>query len=213
MDRSGCGEAGRRVNERLRRQIGFVREIDRLKSIFRQTLLMDGSRYENDAEHSCHVSVMAVLLSEYAVDGHMDVLTVIKMLLIHDLVEIHAGDTFCYDEKAAADQPQREKEAAARIFGLLPPGQGDEFKRLWETFEARETVEARFAAALDRLQPILHNFSTRGAAWKRHGVTVDQVMKRNRHIADGSPELWEFAQDLIREAVEKGYLAAGSETR
>ena len=193
--------------DRLASQIRFIVEIDRLKSVLRQTHLMDGSRRENDAEHSWHLAVMALLLREYAAEQGVDVSRVVAMVLVHDLVEIDAGDTFCYDEAGNADKPEREQRAAGRIFAILPPDQAREMRGLWDEFEARATPEARFAAALDRLQPQLHNYHTQGATWREHGVTADQVVARNRHMADGAPALWDYAQQLIREAVERGYLA------
>jgi len=194
------------TTDRLASQLGFILEIDKVKQVVRRTLLADGSRRENDAEHSWHLAMMAVLLSEYACEG-VDVGRVVKMVLIHDLVEIDAGDTFCYDEAGNATKAEREAEAADRIFGLLPRDQGEPLRRLWEEFEARRTADARFAAALDRLQPILHNYHTRGATWREHGITADQVLARNVVIDDGAPALWAYARRLIRSAVVKGYLA------
>ena len=192
------------TDDRLSRQVRFLREVDRLKQVFRQTWLLDRSRKENDAEHSWHLAVMAMLLREHA-DPAVDLPRVIQMLLVHDLVEIDAGDTFCYDDDD--HKAQREHAAAQRIFALLPPDQADALRGLWEEFEARRTPEAQYAAALDRLQPLLHNYYTQGAAWREHGVKADQVLQRNRHIAEGAPALWAFAEDLIRDAVAKGYLA------
>jgi putative hydrolase of HD superfamily len=191
-------------NERLKRQIDFIREIDNVKSVYRQTLLMDGKRNENDAEHSWHIAVMAIVLSEYS-NSTLDIARVVKMALVHDIVEIYAGDTFCYDEKSAVDKEDRERDAAERIFGMLPADQCVQFRELWDEFEARKTDESKFAAALDRLQPVLHNYATSGAAWRKHGVTSDKVMKRNSHIADGSAVLWKFARELIEDAVARGY--------
>ena len=193
-------------DDRLARQIGFLLEIDKLKRVLRQTWHLDQSRKENDAEHSWHLAVMAVLLAEYAAEPELDLGRVVKMVLVHDLVEIDAGDTFAYDEVAARDKPEREQRAADRIFHLLPPDQAQEVRRLWDEFEARHTPEARYAAALDRLQPILHNIHTQGRAWREHGVTSDRVLARNRHMADGAPQLWQFAEGLIRDAVRKGHL-------
>ena len=190
---------------RLKKQIEFIREIDKLKSIFRKTLLMDGKRYENDAEHSWHVCVMAVLLSEYA-NKKINLLRVIKMLLFHDIVEIYAGDTFCYDEKAAIDQLKRETAAARRIYRILPDDQRKEFYHIWREFDAKKSPEAKYAAALDRLHPILHNYATKGAAWRENGVTEDKVMNRNKHMGNGAKDLWVFTQALIMDAVRKGYL-------
>lgn len=192
--------------DRLRRQIEFIVEIDKMKSIYRQSYIADRSRNENDAEHSWHIATMALLLCEHANDSGIDMLRVVKMLLVHDLVEIDAGDTFAYDEQGHETKAQREEAAARRLFGLLPDEQRDEFYRLWREFEERTTPEAKFAVAMDRLQPMLMNYYSEGAAWRKHGVTSDRVLAYNRKIAEGSEELWRFAQELIRDAVAKGYL-------
>lgn len=194
--------------ERLEQQLAFVREIDKVKTILRQTITLAERRQENDAEHSWHVAVMAMLLAEHAAEPGLDVGRVVRMLLVHDLVEIDAGDTFAYDEAANRDKPQREEAAAERIFNLLPSDQAGEVRALWDEFEARATPEAKYAAALDRLQPLMHNYFTQGHAWRQHGVTRDQVVERNRHIADGAPALWDYAAKLIDDAVAKGYLNA-----
>jgi len=191
---------------RLRKQIQFILEIDKLKKIVRQTLLTDRSRKENDAEHSWHIALMAVLLIEHAQEKSIDILKVVSMLLVHDLVEIDAGDTFCYDEARNVDKLERETKAADRIFSLLPNDQAAYFRSLWDEFEARHTAESRFAAAMDRLQPLLHNYNTEGGTWKEHRVHKDQVITRNHPIANGSATLWEFAAGLIDDAVAKGYL-------
>jgi putative hydrolase of HD superfamily len=190
---------------RLERQIQFLMEIDQLKQVLRQTLLTDKSRRENDAEHSWHISTMAVILSEYA-NERIDLAKVLKILLVHDLVEIYAGDTFCYDPVAGLDKEEREKKAADRLFSLLPDDQRDEIRGLWEEFEARNTPEARFALAMDRLQPILHNYFTEGVQWQKHEVVVEQVMNRNKVIAQGSHKLWEYIEGIIKDSVRKGYL-------
>ncbi len=195
--------------ERLEKQIAFIVEIDRLKRIFRQTYLTDASRKENDAEHSWHLAVMALILLEHAGGPAPDILRTVSMVLIHDIVEIDAGDTFCYDDAGAKDREARERRAADRLFAILPPDQAAEFRALWEEFEARRTPEARFAAALDRLQPLLHNYITGGKSWQEHGVTADRVVERNRHIAEGSEALWGYAASLIGDAVKKGYLEGG----
>jgi putative hydrolase of HD superfamily len=192
---------------RLEQQIQFLVEIDKLKKVLRQTWLLDQSRYENDAEHSWHIAMAAVLFLEYADDPKVDVLRVIKMLLIHDLVEINAGDTYAYDEKACLDQPEREQKAAERIFGLLPADQTNEFQGLWEEFEVRQTPEAHYAAALDSFQPLLHNYLIGGSAWLDHAVTSDRVHTRNRSVVDGAPLLGKYAEKLIWDSVAKGYLA------
>ena len=191
---------------RLEKQIDFILEIDRLKTICRRTYLTDATRFENSAEHSWHIAVMAMVLAEHANHPDIDLSKVIRMLLIHDLVEIDAGDTFAYDIAAKTDKPEREQAAADRIFGLLPPNQAEEFRALWDAFEAGKTPEARFAAALDRLQPLIHNLYTRGRSWKEHGVRKDQVLSLNRHTADGASDLWDFAADWIEKAVSRGDL-------
>jgi putative hydrolase of HD superfamily len=197
------------TDDRLARQIGFIVEIDKLKSVLRQTLLVDRSRRENTAEHSWHLAMMAIALADYA-DRPVDIGRVIQMLLIHDLVEIDAGDTFVYDVAANRDKAAREALAAERIFGLLPANQGSELRALWQEFEARTTSDASFAAALDRLQPLLHNYHTEGSTWRQHGITVDQVIALNRTIADGSQRLWDYTERLIADAVARGFLAPGA---
>lgn len=194
------------INDRLEKQIQFIIEIDKLKHVFRQTLLMNGSRNENDAEHSWHLALMALLLREYASANDIDISSVIKMVLIHDLVEIDAGDTFCYDKEGNKSRKEREEKAANRIFNMLPEEQAAEFRQLWDEFEKRKTPEACFAASLDRLQPLLHNYNTKGKAWKKHKVTSDLVFERNKHIKDGSPVLWEYAESIIDDSINKGYL-------
>ncbi|MBW2613906.1 MAG: HD domain-containing protein [Deltaproteobacteria bacterium] len=193
-------------NSRLEKQIQFIIEIDKLKKIVRQTLLTDHSRKENDAEHSWHIALMSVLLSEYAQEKGIDLLHVVTMLLVHDLVEIDAGDTFCYDQKGNADKLERETKAADRIFNILPEDQAASFRSLWDEFEAGKTAEARFAAAMDRLQPLLHNYNTEGGTWKEHRILKDQVIIRNNAIEKGSSTLWAFAAQLIDDAVDKGFL-------
>ena len=200
------------TGDRLAEQIQFLLEIDKLKSVARQSYLLDGSRHENDAEHSWHLAVMAVLLAEHAAEP-VDLGRVMKMVLIHDLVEIDAGDTFAYDEEGHADKPEREQRAADRIFALLPDGQARELRALWDEFEARQTPDSRFAAALDRLQPQLCNYHTQGRTWREHGVTADRVLERNCHMGEGAPALWEYAQQLIQDAVAKGCLAPAPGTR
>lgn len=190
---------------RLDQQIAFILEIDRLKTILRRTLLTDSSRLENSAEHSWHLAMCVMLLSEYA-PATVDLARTLKMALVHDIVEIDAGDTFCYDVQGNRDKPQREQRAADRIFALLPPEQGTELRTLWEEFDARQTSESKYANALDRLQPLLHNYHTQGAAWRKHGVTYAQVIERNRHIADGAPALWTYVKALIDDAVSRGWL-------
>ena len=193
------------TDDRLRRQIDFLTEMDRLKSVLRTALTEGGSRRENDAEHSWHVALMASTLAEYS-NKKIDIDRVVKMLLIHDVVEIDAGDVMIYKEAARREQRARELVAAERIFNLLPADQAAEIRELWDEFEALETAEALFAKALDRLQPLLLNYLSRGAAWREHGVTAAQVRRINHAIADGSPRLWDFASDLIEDAVRQGWL-------
>ena len=194
-------------SERLARQIGFIIEVDKLKEIFRQTLCSQSRRQENDAEHSWHLALIVIVLAEHSNHQPLDVLRVLKMLILHDLVEIDAGDTFAYDTTRMADQHEREAIAADRIFGLLPDDQAKEFRALWDEFEERATPEAKFAAAVDRFQPMLLNCLTEGAAWRRHGVTSERVIARNQHIANGSTALWEYARRMIDDAVAAGHLS------
>ncbi len=192
-------------DDRLDRQLSFLLELDRLKQVFRQTYLADGSRRENDAEHSWHLAVYALVLAEHAPPG-IDVARAMKMALVHDVVEIDAGDTFLYDVPANRDKAEREKRAADRLFALLPPDQTAEVRGLWEEFEARATPEARYAAALDRVQSILNNVATRGRSWREHGVTADQILERLRHVEDGSPRLARHVRDVIGRAQAAGWL-------
>jgi putative hydrolase of HD superfamily len=197
------------THERLESQVRFILEVDKLKEVFRQTVCTQSRRPENDAEHSWHLCLAVIVLAEHANEPRLDVLRVLKMLIIHDLVEIDAGDTFAYDTARMAGQHEREALAADRIFGILPSDQCAEFRALWDEFEERRTPESRFAAAIDRFQPVLLNCSTQGAAWKRHGVTADRVRARNAHIAEGSAAVWEKAAALIQQAVDAGDLSSG----
>lgn len=194
------------TTERLRQQVEFIIEIDRLKSVLRRTYLASGERRENSAEHSWQVAVMALVLAEHA-NEPVDPLRVARMLLLHDIVEVDAGDTFCYDEVGALDKAERERKAAQRIFGLLPPEQAAGLREIWEEFETGPSPEAKLARALDRLMPMLHNYETKGRAWQEHGITSEQVIAHNAHIADGSEALWQFASALIEDAVARGFLA------
>lgn len=193
---------------RLAQQIRFIAEVDKLKEIFRQTVNTQSRRAENDAEHSWHLCLCVIVLVEHANTPTLDVLRVLKMVILHDLVEIDAGDTFAYDVAGMVGQHEREALAANRIFGLLPDDQAIDFRLLWDEFEARSTPESKFAAAVDRFQPMLLNCLTQGAAWNRHGITHDRVVARNRHIADGSAELWLFAEQMLNEMVAAGHLPA-----
>ncbi len=191
-------------SDRLQRQIEFIAEIDKAKSVIRQTSLIDGSRQENDAEHSWHIAVMAMLLSEYS-NEPVDTFKVVKMLLIHDLVEIDAGDTFLYDGSSRDDKFAKETEAAERIFSVLPKNQADEMLELWNEFEAGRTSEARFAKALDLMQPVLQGYFNKGWSWQHHGLSMSLVMQMKEPIEEGSERLWEFTQNLLRDALEKGF--------
>ncbi|HLO88996.1 MAG TPA: HD domain-containing protein [Nostocaceae cyanobacterium] len=190
---------------RINQQIEFIIEIDRLKGVLRQTLLIDWSRRENSAEHSWHLAMMAVVLAEYA-PPEVEIFHAIKMLLIHDLVEIDAGDTFCYDVQGNNGKAEKEELAASRIFGLLPTDIGKELRLLWAEFEAGETPTAKFAAALDRIQPLLHNQQTKGGTWRKFGIKREQVIKRVAPVKAGAPELWPFVLELIDDCVTNGYL-------
>ena len=192
-------------DDRLRRQLDFALAADRLKRVERRTLLVDGSRRENAAEHSWHLTLLALVLEEYSPSG-LDRLRVLELLVVHDLVEVEAGDTFAYDEEALAGQEEREREAAERLFRRLPRDQARRFHGLWEEFEARSTPEARFAKALDRIQPVLHNFATAGHSWREHSVDRAQVLSRMEPIRDASDTLFRYVVGLIDEAAARGWL-------
>jgi putative hydrolases of HD superfamily len=191
--------------DRFEKQLQFILEIDKLKSISRRTYLLNAERRENSAEHSWHLAIMAILLAEHA-NEPVNVSRVVRMVLIHDIVEVDAGDTYYYDRVAALDKSERERRAADRLFGLLPPDQGSELRELWNEFEACQTSDARFATSLDRFIPQLHNYHTQGKSWSEHGVTADRVLEGNACMADGSVTLWKCAQSLLEDAVAKGFL-------
>ena len=189
---------------RLKQQMDFILEIDKEKFIGRQTYLSDGKRKENDAEHAWHMAIMVFLLAEYANES-IDLLKTIKMLLIHDIVEIDAGDTYAYDEEGKKSQKDREMRAARRIFGILPEDQAQDLMALWREFEERKTPEARFARTMDNLQPMMLNAATDGKAWVDHEVHIDQILKRNEKTHEGSEELWEYAKEnWLLPNLEKG---------
>jgi putative hydrolase of HD superfamily len=194
--------------EHLQKQVAFIHEIDKVKYIQRKTRLFNSDRNENDAEHSWHLAVMAIVLAQHA-DEPIDTLKVVKMLLIHDVVEIDAGDIFLYDTTVSHTNTEAERKAAERIFGLLPPEQAEELITVWEEFEAGETAEAKFARAMDRLEPLLQNVSNNGGTWQEFGVKYDQVVQKKSVIKHGSKTLWEFAKTLIDDSVEKGILKKG----
>jgi putative hydrolase of HD superfamily len=193
------------MNERLEKQIGFILELDKMKNLYRQTYVLHEDRKENDAEHSWHIAIMAILLSEYA-NSDIDVTKVIKMLLLHDIIEIDAGDTYCYDEAGNSTKAEREEKAARRIFGLLPEDQCNEFYGLWREFEDSITKEARFAAVMDRLQPLLLNYTKGGISWKEHGICKEQVLKRNEAYFHEADELSQLIRSVIDDAEKKGWL-------
>ena len=194
--------------ERLARQLGFIVEIEKMKSILRRTLLADSSRRENDAEHSWHLAIAALLLCEYtpAPAPAINILKTLKMTLVHDLVEIYAGDTFAYDAAGNADKAARERESADRLFSRLPDEQGAEIRSLWEEFDAESTIEAKYAASLDRFMPLLNNFLSQGYAWKSGAVDSAAVYRRMDVIRTGLPALWPVVEGIIRLSVEKGFL-------
>lgn len=191
--------------DRLEQQMTFLKEIDKVKGVFRKSRLLDDSRYENDAEHAWHLAVMAIILAEHSNTKQLNLAKVIKMVLIHDLVEIDAGDTFLYDSSQREKKKRVESRAADRIFGLLPTDQCAEFRALWDEFEERETPEAKFAASLDRFEPCLQNANTQGHAWQKHGVSRQRAEVVNEHIEEGSRSIWEYTKQLFAEADEKGY--------
>jgi putative hydrolase of HD superfamily len=208
VEQNGVGGATRvaRASETLLAQIEFLREVDKLKSVLRRTQLMDGSRHENSAEHSWHIALAALVLAEHS-NVPVDLLRVLKLLLMHDIVEIDAGDTFAFDVGGKASQVERENTAATRIFGLLPPTQQAEFMALWHEFEAGETAEAKFAVALDRLLPPLQNFANKGGTWSTPGLHRGLVNKRLSPIGNGASEVWAFVESILDEAETLKYLA------
>lgn len=185
---------------RLEQQMQFILEIDKLKLIMRQNYLSDGSRRENDTEHSWHLAMMVTVLAEYFEGA--DILKTLKMVLIHDLVEIYAGDTFAYDEQGYLDKDERERQAADNLFSLLPADQEREYKGLWQEFEAMQTYEAVFAAAVDRIQPLLMNSASEGKMWKQHKVTREKVMVRNRMVFESAPEI---IADYVRSRISNSF--------
>lgn len=193
------------VDAPLDQALGFLVEADRLKSVDRQTWLTDGSRQENSAEHSWHAALTAMVLAPFAVHP-VQADRAIRMLLLHDLVEIDAGDTFLYDEAATADQAEREQAAANRLFGLLPAQQADADRALWDEFEAGETNDARFAKAIDRVNPVLLNLAGQGRGWRQHGIRLEQVLARNAAIGGSLPSVWAWLQRRLQAAVDAGWL-------
>ena len=190
----------------LKQQLRFAIEVDKMKNILRRTVLMDESRRETDAEHSWHFAMIAMLFFEYAGEG-VNQERVLKMALVHDLVEIYAGDTFAFDEHANVNKDMRERQSADKLFTQLPASQGMELRSLWEEFDAMETPDARYAAAIDRLQPFLSNYVTKGHTWLLGHVTSDKVYKRLEPVRTDIPALWPIVEGMIQESIEKGYLA------
>lgn len=191
--------------QRFDRQIDFILESDKEKNIFRQTHLSHHGRRENDAEHAWHMALMIYLLKEYA-NEKIDPVRAMMMALIHDIVEIDAGDTYAYDSEGLKSQKEREQKAAERLFGLLPEDQGKELRGLFEEFESWETPESKFVHAIDNLQPLLLNHSNNGGDWKEHQISISQVLKRQTKTALGSEELWSYTSELLEENLEKGNL-------
>ncbi|CAM3422419.1 HD family hydrolase [Kibdelosporangium persicum] len=200
------------IEARLRRQLTFLIEVDRLKTILRQSPLAAADRRENDAEHSWHLAMMVVVLAEYA-DEPIDVGHTIKLVLVHDLVEIYAGDTPIYHPTMGADQAERELAAAEKLFGMLPADQAAEIRALWDEFEARQTPEARFAKAMDRLEPQLLNWMARGGTWLSPGITADDVRARKAMIGDASQALWAASKQIIAEGERRGWARPGQARR
>lgn len=189
----------------LLKQIEFIKEIDKIKYIERKTRLFNSDRRENDAEHSWHLAMMALVLSEHA-NEEIDILKVIKMVLIHDIVEIDSGDIFFYDVDNGHNNSEEELKAAKRIFGILPAEQAEDLINIWLEFEDAKTAEARFAKSLDRFEPLLQNYSNKGGTWQEFDVSHDMVYGMKRIIKDGSSSIWQYAEELINDSVEQGYL-------
>jgi len=206
MDRDSAIEIAAGFEEDLARRLDFIYELDRLKTVLRQSVLIDDSRQENSAEHSWHLAMVALTLAPYAVEP-IDVARVVKILLVHDVVEIDAGHVFIYDETGRAEAEAAEQAAAERIFGLLPEPEASEFRSLWDEYETRSTPEGRFAYSCDRLQPLLLNVAVDGGSWRRHGVDAGRVKAVNGAIEVGLPDVWPVAEAMIDRAVEEGSLA------
>lgn len=191
--------------ERLKKQLDFIIEIDKIKNIYRHTSLFDGNRKENDAEHSWHISLMALIFSEYANEANINMLKVLKMLLIHDLVEIHAGDYIVYTEKVE-EKAAKELEGAKKVFGLLPDDQEKEFMDLWLEFEKRESKESKFASVFDRFEPILQNYINGGGTWTEFDIKSSQIIDKNSIIKDGSETIWNYVENILNEFLEKNII-------
>lgn len=193
------------MDNRLLKQIDFIMEVDKAKDILRRSILTETKRRENDAEHSWHLALMAPILREY-IKEELDITKVMNMVIIHDLVEIDAGDTFCYDVKGNEDKREREVKAADRIFNILPKDQAEMIYSLWNEFEDMQTIESRYAATLDRIHPLLLNIATGGESWRENKTTKSMVLKRMAIVEETAPDLWELVLDIINRGIEKGYL-------
>lgn len=191
--------------ERLEKQLKFLIEVDKMKTILRRTMLVDETRRENDAEHSWHFALMAMVLFEYAGE-QVNQERVLKMALVHDLVEVYAGDTFAYDTKGYEDKDAREKASADKLFAILPTDQGTEIRGLWEEFDAMETPDAQYASAIDRLQPFINNIMTGGYTWKLNDVKSEQVYRRMDAVRIAMPEVWPAVDRMIQDSIRKGWL-------
>ena len=192
-------------NHRLERQMDFIVEIDKIKNIARKSMVFDGSHFENDAEHSWTISVLAILLKEFS-NFEVNLEKVLVMLLIHDIVEVYAGDTFLYSDKRTTAHIAEEK-SAEKIFGFLEEDQKQYFIRLWKEFEERKTNESKFATVFDRIEPLLQNYMTKGYTWKKNKITYNMIIEKNKKIKEGSEEIWSFVEKLLQICIEKGYLA------
>lgn len=193
------------IDENLIKDMDFIVELDKMKTILRQTYIIDDERKEDDAQHSWHISLMAMVLSEYS-NQEIDLFKTIKMLLIHDLVELHVGDTFCYDKEANLNKRKREEEAIEKIAGSLSGDKGGEIKKLWYEFEDMETVDSKFAAAMDRLQPMLSNYNNNGGTWKKFNISKKDIYKRIGPVREISDPLWKYVEVMLEDAYEKGYI-------
>ncbi|MBO5229867.1 MAG: HD domain-containing protein [Clostridia bacterium] len=192
-------------NDKLRKQIEFAVTVDKMKEVLRRNLVVSGERRENDAEHSWHLALMAMLLEEYSAEK-VNIERVLKIALVHDLVEVYAGDTFAYDEKGYEDKEERERAAADKLFGSLESEQSAEFRALWDEFEAAETPESKYANAIDRIQPLILNYLMNGHTWKLGNVHAPQIYKRMDIIRTAAPELWQIVEGVIADSIEKGIL-------
>lgn len=193
------------TEKRLAQQLHFLMEADKLKQVLRHTVLTDGSRRENDAEHSWHFALMAIILQEYA-DEPIDLNRVLQMAAIHDMVEIYAGDTFAYDVCANQTKAEREQAAAERLFSLLPPDQSAQYRALWAEYDQKQTPDARFSASIDRLQPLMHNYMTQGHTWKLGDVRARQAYARIELMRTTAPKLWALCDQILQDSIQKGYL-------